>query len=161
MVKRAIQTLAFFSTLLLAPMAYADAILTLQTDNGGVSVQSELSLEDLMALPQQEIITANDYTDGVNVFSGPLLRDVISLTKKNEVKSLTFIAINDYATSAPYEEAEQYDVILALSQNGKALSRRDKGPIWVIYPMSDHAELRDPSFNGRLVWQLAKIEVHG
>jgi hypothetical protein len=28
----------------------------------------------------------------------------------------------------------------------------------VIYPMSDHIELRDPVFNSRLIWQLVKLE---
>ena len=45
------------------------------------------------------------------------------------------------------------------AMNGKRLSLRDKGPIWVIYPMTDNKELQDPAYNQRLVWQLVKIEV--
>ena len=59
----------------------------------------------------------------------------------------------------PAVDAFGYDVILAVLRDGEPMSVRDKGPIWVIYPMDDHAELRDDSFNGRLVWQLKNIAV--
>lgn len=36
---------------------------------------------------------------------------------------------------------------------------REKGPIWVIYPMNDHPELRSDTYNDRLVWQLKEISV--
>jgi hypothetical protein len=42
--------------------------------------------------------------------------------------------------------------------DGVPLSKRDKGPIWMIYPMSDHEELRDPVYNSRLIWQVVKLE---
>jgi hypothetical protein len=47
-----------------------------------------------------------------------------------------------------------------MQANGKRLSLRDKGPIWLIYPLDDHAELQDPYYTIRLVWQLTKMELH-
>ncbi len=52
----------------------------------------------------------------------------------------------------------EYDVIFAMSQNGERLSIRDKGPIWVIYPMTDNDELQDRVYNDRLIWQLVKVD---
>ncbi len=36
---------------------------------------------------------------------------------------------------------------------------REKGPVWVIYPMDDNPELRNDLYNDRLVWQLKEISV--
>jgi hypothetical protein len=50
-------------------------------------------------------------------------------------------------------------VILALSMDGRELSLRDKGPIWIVYPRDDHKELHDPVFNSRWIWQLDRLEL--
>ncbi len=50
-------------------------------------------------------------------------------------------------------------MILALRTNGARLTIRDKGPIWLMYPLDDHAELRDPVYNSRLIWQLTTMEL--
>ena len=66
-------------------------------------------------------------------------------------------ALNDFSVTVPAADAFNYDVILAVLKDGEKMPIRDKGPIWVIYPMDDHAELRDDLYNGRLVWQLKSI----
>jgi len=50
-------------------------------------------------------------------------------------------------------------VIFATSQDGIKFSLRDKGPIWVIYPMTDNRKLQDRVYNDRLIWQLVKVSV--
>ena len=45
-----------------------------------------------------------------------------------------------------------------MEADGKPLSRREKGPLWLMYPISDHAELRDPIYLRRLIWQVVRIE---
>ena len=52
------------------------------------------------------------------------------------------IAANDYFVDIPTQDFRDYDAILAMEADGKQLSRRDKGPLWLMYPISDHAELR-------------------
>ena len=52
-----------------------------------------------------------------------------------------------------------YDVILAMWANGVRLSRRDKGPIWLMYPLDDHPELSEAKYSSRLVWQLVRMEL--
>ena len=46
-----------------------------------------------------------------------------------------------------------------MTANGERLSRRDKGPIWLIYPLDDHEELKDPVYTIRLIWQLTAMEL--
>ena len=51
------------------------------------------------------------------------------------------------------------DQTLALMEaDGKKLSRRDKGPLWLMYPISDHDELKDALYIHRLIWQVVRIE---
>lgn len=52
-----------------------------------------------------------------------------------------------------------YDVILATTVDGKQLSVRDRGPLWVVYPTGDKPELRTPVFEARSVWQLKELRM--
>lgn len=128
-------------------------------DVNGEAQTIEYTDEEILALDQVEIATDNDYVDETAVFSGPRLRDVFGDQEIGSEDMIRLRALNDYSTEMPASEALDYDVILALSMNGERLSVRDKGPIWVIYPMSEHEELREPRFNDRLVWQLSSVEL--
>ena len=75
-----------------------------------------------------------------------------------EFESVRFIAANDYFVEIPTEDFRRYDVILAMEADGAPLARRDKGPIWLMYPISDHEELGDPIYIHRLIWQVVRIE---
>ena len=68
-------------------------------------------------------------------------------------------ALNDYAVDIPVEDCERYPVILALTRDGAPLSRRDMGPIWIVYPRDDFPELQVETVNARWVWQLTELEV--
>lgn len=142
---------ALAASLLAAAPAFADALLTITTDEGEIA----LTREDIEALPQHEITTTTEFTDGAATFRGPLARDVLNPPKGATVAVMR--AINDYAIEIPIEDFTRFDVVLATHMNGKALSRRDKGPIWVMYPLSDHPELADPVYINRLIWQLATV----
>ena len=50
-------------------------------------------------------------------------------------------------------------MILAMQADGTRLSIRDKGPIWLMYPVDDFPELQDPKYNLRLIWQLTVMEL--
>jgi|LGOV01.1.fsa_nt_gb hypothetical protein len=133
-----------------------NAILTLVNAAEGASV--ELSEENLLAMPQFTVRTENEFVDGLVEFVGPLARDVIALLGAGEVETLKLTAVNDYSVEIPMSDVLEYDVIFAMSQNGERLSIRDKGPIWVIYPMTDNDELQDRVYNDRLIWQLVKVD---
>ncbi len=132
------------------------AALTVMNTLTGTEVS--LTMDELNALPQAVIHTENEFEDEMSAYAGPLARDVLALAGAGgHVAVLT--AVNDYAVEVPLEDFINYDVVFALSINGNVFSRRDKGPIWVVYPMSDHAELQDPVYNARLIWQLVKVEI--
>lgn len=123
-----------------------------------VDVVVELSEEDLLALEQFSVFTENEFVDGLVEFTGPLARDVLALLESPEFEAMKLTAANDYAVEIPFTDIIDYDVIFALMQDGEKFSVRDKGPIWVIYPMTDHEELQDRVFNDRLIWQLVRVD---
>ena len=137
--------------------AGTDVLLTI-LDEGGAIV-AELTQDELLEMEQVVIRTENEFIDGVGEFSGPLARDVIALISR-ELETVLLTAINDYAVPVPVSDFMEYDVIFALTQDGEAFSIRDKGPIWVIYPMSENVELQDRIYNDRLIWQLVKVSAH-
>lgn len=116
-----------------------------------------LTRADFEALPQTEVRTQTPWTKGVHVYRGVLLRDLAKVygLKSREVKA---VAINDYWAAVPLEDADKYPVLLADKQDGKALTLRNKGPVWIIYPLSDHPELNKELYHSRMVWQLTALE---
>lgn len=138
----------------------AASLLLLQKVGSDGSIETiALSAEEIDAMPQVVLTTENEFVDGPTEFSGPLARDVLAMIAKPDASSAILTAANEYAVEIPISDFETYDVIFATSMNGRRLSLRDKGPIWVIYPMSQHSELRDAVYNDRLIWQLVRIEV--
>ena len=141
--------------LILPTIGAAQTILTVSTPEQSATY----TLEELLALPQTTVVTTNDYVDTATTFQGPRLRAVLEPLNVGPDATLKMVALNDFSSNVPAVDAFEYDVILAVLRDGEPMSVRDKGPIWVIYPMDDHAELRDEAFNGRLVWQLKTIAI--
>jgi len=142
------------------PEPKGPVILTLSGDISLTNAAGEARFDRamLLALPQQEIATSTDWTDGVPAFRGPLLRDVLAAAGA-QGQSLRAIALNDYSAIIPRTDAERYDIVLAMEMDGKRLRVRDKGPLWIVYPRDRHPELRDEATTARWVWQLKAIEV--
>lgn len=126
----------------------------------GTAVKS-YSLEQLDSLEQTTYVTKNPFIDGTSEFSGPLARVVLADAGQDMPKDaqLTVMAINDYKIDLPVSEILDFDVMLATRRDGETMSLREKGPIWIMYPISDNAELEDEAINSRLVWQLKSIQI--
>lgn len=130
----------------------------LELISAGRSQTLELSLADLADLPQVVVRTENEFSDGVVAYRGPLVRDVLAKLGLDRLQTVRFVAANDYYVDIPTSDFTAYDAILAMEADGKPLSRRDKGPLWLMYPISDNAALRDPIYLRRLIWQVIRIE---
>jgi hypothetical protein len=138
---------------LVGPVA-AQTVLTLSRADGAIA----LSLSDLETLPQHQLTTANEFVDQPVTYRGPLARDVLALFDLDRAPIVRFTALNDYYIDVPTSDLHRYDVILAMEANGRRLSRRDKGPLWLMYPISDFPELSDPRYHARLIWQVVTAE---
>jgi len=138
------------------PAVASDAALTLGSEQAGNTL--EFTLDELAALPQTTIVTESEFTDGAVEYTGPLVRDVLEHLAIDNSETIRFTAANDYYVDVPSSDFRRYNVILALEADGTRLSRRDKGPLWLMYPLSDHPELNDPVYNTRLIWQVVRID---
>lgn len=121
--------------------------------------ETSFTLKELLAMPQSSVVTKNYFVTQAANFQGPSLRSVLEATSVSPSATLTMIALNDYIVRVPAQDAFDYNVILAVQRDGETMSVRDKGPIWVIYPMDDHPELQGTAYNDRLVWQLRSVFV--
>jgi len=112
----------------------------------------------LEAMPATTIETMTPWTDAMARFEGPLARDLMKRVgaRGSRVRAT---AINDYAVDIPIEDFEHYPVILAMKMNGENLRTRTKGPLWVIYPWSDQAELRNETGYSRSIWQVNELVI--
>jgi len=151
-----VAAIAFLWLSLFSGGVAAQVVLTVERE-GAPETARYFTLAELKAMPQSEIRTANEFIDGVRSFRGPRVSYLLRICNADGAASVRMIALNDYEVEVQVSEFDKYQPILALTMDGKELSVRDKGPIWVIYPMSDFSELRDPVFNSRLIWQLDRI----
>ena len=112
----------------------------------------------LAELPVLEFSTTTIWTDGTQTFTGvPLAALLDHLGVAPETVRL--IAANDYAVDFPVETATETYPVLAFEQNGTAMSLRDRGPIWLVYPYDSDVRLRSEVIFSRSVWQLVTIEL--
>jgi hypothetical protein len=112
----------------------------------------------LDALPQGRFYGETPWTKGLTTFAGPLgaaVLDAVGATGGN----LRVIALNDYSADVPVEDLRRHAVILATRRDGEVMAIRDKGPLWLIYPMDKEPSLRVETTYNRSVWQVNLIEV--
>lgn len=118
----------------------------------------KLDVGRLAAIGEDEIVTSTIWTDGPHSFSGVMLRDLVDFLAI-EASTLRLHALNDYAVEFPTEEATDVAPILAYEMDGVAMSVREKGPIWVLYPFDAGPEYRTDTTFSRSIWQLDRIDV--
>ncbi|SIR17872.1 hypothetical protein SAMN05880590_11362 [Rhizobium sp. RU35A] len=124
--------------------------------NAGNTAQFDMAMLDKLTGRTGRMKTP--WTEGETEFKGPLLRAVLEAAgAKGNV--LLVRALNDYFATVPMEDATAHDTMLATRANGKLLSVRDKGPLFLIYPFDLEPALYNEKFFSRSVWQIKEIEV--
>ena len=117
-----------------------------------------LDVAALEAMGPVEFETSTIWTDGVQTFRGvPLVTLMERLGAEGEVIAAS--ALNDYTIEIPLTDAVEGGPIVAFEQNGKLLSVRDKGPLWIVYPYDLRTDYQSEVIYARSIWQLARIEV--
>lgn len=112
-------------------------------------------LEDL---PRTGFATTTIWSEGQSRFTGVLLQDLLAAVGA-EGKMLKAIALNDYAVEIPVADETTASAIIAYEIDGQAMSVRDKGPLWIVYPYQSAARFRTETVYSRSIWQLSHIEV--
>lgn len=109
----------------------------------------------LMGLDWREVRTFTSFTEGEQVFAGPTLASLLEAVQANGA-TISATAINDYTVQFPVTDADAHSVLLAMDQNGRPMRVRDKGPIWVVYPLSEK-EAAQQRFDSEMIWQLDRL----
>jgi hypothetical protein len=130
----------------------------LQVNSVSQAVNAQFTLEQLLQLPQHEIRTNLPWADTAHTYKGPYLEDVLALANVSG-HWITMYALDRYQIDYNFDRIKKYKPILALTVDRKRLTIRTKGPIWVILPMDDYAELDAAVYHDYMVWQLVKINV--
>ncbi len=117
-----------------------------------------LDRADLAALPRTTVVTATPWTAGETRFEGVLLRDLLGELGL-PAGDVVARALNDYEATIPAADIAGYDVLVADRLDGEAMSIREKGPLWIIYPLDAHPELAGPDTEAKMVWQLFRLTV--
>lgn len=133
------------------------------TVSGAISVTNvgdtaQFDLELLQDLPGSEITTSTIWTEGTITFTGiPLsaLLDRVGATGA----VIKAAAINDYTIEIPMDSVEAGAPLVAYKMNGDIMSRRDKGPLWIVYPFDADAKYRSEVVYSRSIWQLDRITI--
>lgn len=142
------------------PQPTGEIILTVTGDiaatNDGES--AVFDVEMLRNMGEVSFSTSTPWTDGVQEYTGIPLH---ALTKALGVTegSIKATAINDYAIDIPVSDAVEGGPILAYMQDGKPMSVRDKGPLWLIYPYDLNEDYQAELIYSRSIWQLVRLDV--
>ena len=115
--------------------------------------------EMLLRLGTHTLSTTTNWTDGVQEFEGVLASEVMAAVGATG-SLITATALNDYVVEIPASDFEQYGVLFAMWMNGRELTRRDRGPIWPVYPRDDYPELQNRDSDKKWIYLLSHMEVH-
>ena len=120
--------------------------------------QAEFDHAMLEQLGLTRLRTWTPWTEGEPEFQGVLARQLMAAVGATGT-TVRAVALNDFESTIPLADFERYPVLLATSIDGRQLEVRDKGPIWIVYPWSDHPELDDLPTRRKSVWQLSSLHV--
>jgi len=140
------------------PVPQSEAILWISgsisqsNSNQGVVFDEEM----LLALEQGSIKTNNHVVEDIVEYTGPRLLAVLEYVGATG-ESVKVIAWDDYVVTIPIADIKKYDLLLATHEAGKRMTIDDKGPLFVVYPFSEHPELRNDYYYSLSVWQVKEL----
>ena len=133
-------------------------VITGEISNTNGPGRAEFDLAMLESLGMTALETRTPWTDSQHRYEGVLARNLLSAVgAKGSV--LTAIALNDYMVDIPVSEVVKYPVLLALKRDATYLTVRRRGPIEIVYPREQAAELRTSLAARKAVGMLREIVV--
>jgi hypothetical protein len=168
LLRRAVAAVTFALTFAAAPFAAAEG-LDQPTDEVLLTVSGDIAVTNgdgvarfdramLEALDPVTFTTSTIWTDGAQEFTGVPLHVLLDALNIDDAR-LSATAINDYAVEIPTSDAVEGGPIIAYLNNGSAMSVRDKGPLWIVYPYDSNDAYQTETIYSRSIWQLDRIVV--
>ncbi|WP_319823438.1 molybdopterin-dependent oxidoreductase [Thalassovita sp.] len=134
------------------------SIVTLDEDENVIATRT-LSMADLRALPAAEFATTTIWTEGMHTFRGVWLGDLMAHLGITQER-VEFSALNEYVVEIPMQDMVPGGPLLAYEQNGKQMSAREKGPLWVVFPYDSAQKYQTESVYAQSIWQMDRINVY-
>ncbi|WP_411800854.1 putative pterin-binding protein [Aeromonas caviae] len=121
----------------------------------------EITLDEaaLAALPQVEFETATPWTLGTHRYRGPTLKSVLAAQQVDSASTIDVAALNGYQQRVDLSLFAKVPLTLVRYQDDKPLTRRNKGPLWLLVPLSAHPDMDVSAIHNNMVWQVIRIEV--
>lgn len=129
------------------------AIAVTNTDGAAV-----FDMDMLQALPAGEFQTTTQWTEGNKTFKGVPLKALLESVGATGT-TITATALNNYSVEIPFDALKDDAPIVAYTIDGETFSRRDKGPLWIVFPYDSSAEYQTELVYGWSIWQLATLTV--
>lgn len=121
--------------------------------------EAHLDRQLLESFGTATLTTWTPWTDGEIEFEGLPLRSLVAALDARGT-AMRMRALNDYHVVVPMSDAHDYEVLIAWRADGVDLTRRDRGPLWLVYPWSAHPDLDERVISQRSIWQLHELEFH-
>ena len=164
-VRRRICLTGLLAFMLIGPARALDApkgkiVLTMrgQITEKNAAELANFDMNMLAALPQHTFSTSTPWFAEPRLFTGPLLRDVLAAVGA-QGETLSAVALNNFKIDIPASDAGQFQVIVARLLDGKPMSIRERGPLFIVYPYDTDIQLQSVRYYNRSAWQLRSIEV--
>lgn len=137
-----------------------DVILVIAGNIGETNVGDEAHFdrEMLEALGMGTVKTTTPFDQGEQTFQGPSVSALLKSVKANG-DLIVATALDGYAVEIPVRDMLDYPVLLAMTRNGERMGVRNRGPLWIIYPLSLYPELVQEKYSARSIWQLERLEI--
>lgn len=119
--------------------------------------QAQFDKAMLEALGKASYTTSSEVSATPMMFEGVRLRAVLERVGA-QGKTMKATALNDYQVVIPLEDL-QFEPILTMKVDGKVITPRDKGPLWIAYPRDANPILQDVRYDARWVWQLSRLHI--
>ncbi|NBE09106.1 molybdopterin-dependent oxidoreductase [Paragemmobacter ruber] len=134
------------------------------TVNGAVSTTNsadgaEFDMAMLQALPASGFDTTTTWTEGMTRFDGVPLKVLLDAVGAKGA-TVTATALNNYSVEIPFDVIEDQVPIIAYHINGEPFSRRDKGPLWIVFPYDAGPDYQTELVYGWSIWQLSGLTVN-
>jgi hypothetical protein len=143
-----------------APAKAEDAVKLGVTTSATSAV--ELSIDELRALGDTKFATGTPWTKGTQKFEGITGAQIVAAMEakgqKLDAKSVLAVANNDYSIVIPFEVFNQPTTLVAFAQNGGAMSVRDKGPFWIVFPYDQDGKFLSSSYQSYSIWGLERLD---
>ena len=123
-----------------------------------VGAEAQFDMDSLTALPATTFTTSTTWTEGTPTFTGVPLKALLD-SRGATGTTVSAVALNNYAIDIPLDSLTDDAPIVAYQIDGKPFSRRDKGPLWIVYPYDSNADYRTEMIYGRSIWQLQRLTV--